>query len=82
MIVKRRTWLYRLTGQAFAQLISFNEPVTAHKAREVLRRSVGEDKATGKESSAAARKPARRATKSSSRSKTSKPASRAARRRA
>ncbi len=42
MIVKRRTWLYRLTGQAFAQLISFNEPVTAHKAREELRRSVGD----------------------------------------
>jgi hypothetical protein len=34
--------LYRLTGQTFAQLISFNEPVTAHKAREELRRSVGE----------------------------------------
>ncbi|MFO1115258.1 MAG: Ku protein [Beijerinckiaceae bacterium] len=49
---------------------------------EALRRSVGEDKATGKESSAAARKPARRATKSSSRSKTSKPAGRATRRRA
>ena len=42
MIVKRRTWLYRLTGQNFAQLISFSEPVTAHKAREELRRSVGE----------------------------------------
>jgi hypothetical protein len=42
MIVKRRTWLYRLTGQAFAQLISFNEPVTANKAREELRRSVGD----------------------------------------
>ncbi len=42
MIVKRRTWLYRLTGQAYAQLISFKEPVTAHKAREVLRQSVGD----------------------------------------
>ena len=42
MIVKRRTWLYRLTGQTFAQLISFSEPVTATTAREVLRRSVGE----------------------------------------
>jgi hypothetical protein len=31
-----------LTGQAFAQLISFSEPVTANKAREVLRRSVGD----------------------------------------
>lgn len=42
MIVKRRTWLYRLTGQAFAHLISFKVPVTANKAREVLRRSVGD----------------------------------------
>ncbi len=42
MIVKRRTWLYRLTGQTFAQLISFSEPVTANKAREALRRSGGD----------------------------------------
>ena len=42
MIVKRRTWLYRLAGQAYAQLISFDEPVTATKAREELRRSVGD----------------------------------------
>ena len=42
MIVKRRTWLYRLRGQAFAQPISFDEPVTATKAREDLRRSVGD----------------------------------------
>ena len=32
-----------LTGQNFAQLISFSEPVTAHKAREELRRSVGSE---------------------------------------
>ena len=42
MIVKRRTWLYRLAGQAYAQLVSFDEPVTASKAREELRRSVGD----------------------------------------
>jgi hypothetical protein len=42
MIVKRRTWLYRLTGQAFAHLVSFKEPVTANKAREFLRSSVGD----------------------------------------
>jgi len=42
MIVKRRTWLYRLRRQAFAQPISFDEPVTATKAREELRRSVGD----------------------------------------
>ena len=29
MIVRRRTWLYRLAGQTFAQLISFKKPVTA-----------------------------------------------------
>ena len=42
MIVKRRTWLYRLTGQAFAHLVSFKQPVTATKAREFLRSSVGD----------------------------------------
>ncbi len=41
MIVSRRTWLYRLAGQQFAQTISFERPVTAAKVREVLRRSVG-----------------------------------------
>jgi len=41
MLVRRRTWLYRLAGQTFAQIISFDRPVTAAKARDVLRRSVG-----------------------------------------
>jgi hypothetical protein len=41
MIVRRRTWLYRLAGQQFAQTISFEQPVTASKVRDVLRRSVG-----------------------------------------
>lgn len=41
MIVRRRTWLYRLAGQSFAQVISFEQPVTASKVRDVLRRSVG-----------------------------------------
>jgi hypothetical protein len=41
MIVRRRTWLYRLAGQSFAQVISFEYPVTAAKVRDVLRRSVG-----------------------------------------
>ena len=41
MIVKRRTWLYRLTGQAFAHRFAFKEPVSAHNDREFLRRSVG-----------------------------------------
>lgn len=42
MLVRRRTWLYRLAGQTFAQIISFDRPVTAAKARDALRRSVGD----------------------------------------
>ena len=41
MIVWRRTWLYRLAGQRFAQCISFKRPVTASMARIALGRSVG-----------------------------------------
>lgn len=41
MIIRRRTWSYRLAGQTFAQAISFPKPVTATMAREFLRRSVG-----------------------------------------
>lgn len=41
MIVRRRTWLYRLAGQRFVQSISFKCPVTASQVREALRRSVG-----------------------------------------
>lgn len=41
MIVRRRTWMYRLTGQLLAQSISFRQPVTESKVREALRRSVG-----------------------------------------
>jgi len=41
MIVRRRTWLYRMAGQPFAQLISFERPVTASMVRDALRRSVG-----------------------------------------
>jgi hypothetical protein len=41
MIVRRRTWLYRLAGQLFAQSISFDQPVTASMAKEALRRTVG-----------------------------------------
>lgn len=42
MIVKRRTWLYRLEGQTYAQPISFPMPVTAAKAREAIRQTHGE----------------------------------------
>ncbi len=41
MIVKRRTWMYRLAGQLLARSISFERPVTAAKVRDALRKSIG-----------------------------------------
>jgi hypothetical protein len=41
MIVRRRTWFYRLAGQRFAHAITFKNPLTAPKVREVLRQTVG-----------------------------------------
>lgn len=41
MIVRRRTWLYRLAGERFVQSISFKCPVTVAQVRAALRRSVG-----------------------------------------
>lgn len=41
MIVRRRTWFYRLAGQNFAHAVTFRIPVTAAKVKEALRRSVG-----------------------------------------
>jgi hypothetical protein len=41
MIVRRRTWFYRLAGQRFAHAITFKIPLTATKVKEALRRSVG-----------------------------------------
>lgn len=41
MLVRRRTWLYRMAGQQFAQSISFEHPVTASIVRSALRRTVG-----------------------------------------
>jgi len=41
MLVRRRTWYYRLAGQMYAQLISFDRPLTSSSARMALRRSVG-----------------------------------------
>jgi hypothetical protein len=41
MVVRRRTWLYRLAGQMYAQIVSFDRPVTCASARMALRRSVG-----------------------------------------
>jgi hypothetical protein len=42
MIIRRRTWFYRLAGQSFARAITFKIPVTASIVREALRRSVGD----------------------------------------
>jgi hypothetical protein len=41
MIVRRRTWFYRLAGEQFAHAITFKLPVTATKVRDALRKSVG-----------------------------------------
>ena len=41
MIVRRRFWLYRMSGQQLIQSISFDSPVTAAKVRDALRRTVG-----------------------------------------
>jgi hypothetical protein len=41
MIVRRRIWLYRLPGQQYAQVVSFDDQVTATTARDFLRRTVG-----------------------------------------
>jgi hypothetical protein len=41
VIVRRRTWLYRLPGQRYVHSISFKTPVTASQVKEVLRQSVG-----------------------------------------
>lgn len=41
MIVRRRTWFYRLAGQQFAHAVTFRNPVTSVKVKEALRRTVG-----------------------------------------
>jgi len=41
MVERHRTWFYRLAGQVFAQSVTFKIPLTAPKAREVLRKTVG-----------------------------------------
>lgn len=41
MIVRRRTWFYRLAGQKFAHAITFKIPVTAAKVRDALQASLG-----------------------------------------
>lgn len=41
MIVRRRTWLYRLHGERDIRSVAFKVPLTASQAKEALRRSVG-----------------------------------------
>ena len=41
MVVRRRTWFYRLAGQMYAQLVSFDRPLTSSRARMALQHSVG-----------------------------------------
>lgn len=41
MIVRRRTWFYRLAGQRFAHTITFRNPITAAKVKEALRHTIG-----------------------------------------
>lgn len=41
MIIRRRTWFYRLAGEHFAHAVTFNIPMTARKVREALRHTVG-----------------------------------------
>lgn len=41
MIIRRRTWFYRLAGEYFAHPVTFKQPVTATVVRAALRKSVG-----------------------------------------
>jgi hypothetical protein len=41
MIAKRRTWLYRMTGQRFVHTITFKRAVTASVVRQALAKIAG-----------------------------------------
>jgi hypothetical protein len=41
MIVRRRTWLYRLAGQRAVQSVTFKQALTAAGVKEMLRKTVG-----------------------------------------
>lgn len=41
MLIRRRIWLYRLSGQAFVQQVAFERPVTAATVRRTLQKTVG-----------------------------------------
>lgn len=41
MLVRRRTWFYRLAGQNFAHAVTFRNPISAAQVKETLRRTIG-----------------------------------------
>lgn len=41
MLVRRRTWFYRLAGEQFAHAITFKLPLTAARAKEALLKALG-----------------------------------------
>lgn len=41
MLVRRRTWFYRLAGERFAHAITFKMPLTSARAKEALLKAIG-----------------------------------------
>jgi hypothetical protein len=41
MLVRRRTWFYRLPGEQFAHAITFKLPLTSARAKEALLKALG-----------------------------------------
>jgi hypothetical protein len=41
MLVRRRTWFYRLAGEQFAHAITFKLPLTSARAKEALLKAIG-----------------------------------------
>ena len=41
MLVRRRTWFYRLAGEQFAHAITFKLPLTSARAKDALLKALG-----------------------------------------
>lgn len=41
MLVRRRTWFYRLAGEKFAHAITFKMPLTSARAKAALLKAIG-----------------------------------------
>ncbi len=41
MLVRRRTWFYRLAGEKFAHAITFKLPLTSARAKLALLKAIG-----------------------------------------